>query len=104
MDLEAEEASGPVPGALEAEGAPGLDDVLPLLRQADKLHQGNEQSKREGFQLLLNKKLAVRRQLPALPLPLTPGNEGRPVVPTAVTWKGTGSAHPAGLHILFAGD
>lgn len=57
-DLAAEEASDPVPRALEAEGAPGLDDVLPLLRQADELHQGNEQNKREGFQLLLNNKLA----------------------------------------------
>ncbi|KAG8514620.1 Regulator of microtubule dynamics protein 3, partial [Galemys pyrenaicus] len=42
-------ASSQVPGALE--------DVLPLLRQADELHQGSEQSKREGFQLLLNSKL-----------------------------------------------
>ncbi|XP_016075900.1 PREDICTED: regulator of microtubule dynamics protein 3 isoform X2 [Miniopterus natalensis] len=58
LDLEAEVASGPVPRALEAEGLPGLEDVLPLLQQADELHQGSEQSKREGFQLLLNNKLA----------------------------------------------
>ncbi|XP_024423492.2 regulator of microtubule dynamics protein 3 [Desmodus rotundus] len=58
LDLETEVASGPVPRALEAEGSPGLEDVLPLLQQADELHQGSEQSKREGFQLLLNNKLA----------------------------------------------
>ncbi|XP_037017612.2 regulator of microtubule dynamics protein 3 isoform X1 [Artibeus jamaicensis] len=57
LDLEAEVASGPVPRALEAEGSPDLEDVLPLLQQADELHQGSEQSKREGFQLLLNNKL-----------------------------------------------
>lgn len=67
MDLEVEVASGPVPRALEAEGSPGLEDMLPLLQQADELHQGNEQSKREGFQLLLNNKLAVRLQLPVCP-------------------------------------
>lgn len=53
LDLEAEA----VPRALEAEGSPGPEDMLPLLRQADQLHQGREQSKREGFQLLLNNKL-----------------------------------------------
>lgn len=62
MDLEVEVASGPVPRALEAEGSPGLEDMLPLLQQADELHQGNEQSKREGFQLLLNNKLAYGSQ------------------------------------------
>lgn len=79
VDLEAE-ASGTVPRALEAEGAPGLDDVLPLLRQADELHQGNEQNKREGFQLLLNNKLVVRRPLPVHPLPLTPRERRQPCV------------------------
>ncbi|MXQ88619.1 hypothetical protein E5288_WYG003810 [Bos mutus] len=33
------------------------EDVMPLLQQADELHQGSEQGKREGFQLLLNNKL-----------------------------------------------
>lgn len=68
LDLEAAVAAGPVPRALEAEGSPGLEDVLPLLLQADELHQGGEQRKREGFQLLLNNKLAVRLQ----PLPVPP--------------------------------
>lgn len=67
LDLELEAASGLVPGALEAGDSPGLEDVLPLLRQADELHQGSEQGKREGFQLLLNNKLAVRLQLPVRP-------------------------------------
>ncbi|KAK1338933.1 hypothetical protein QTO34_019602 [Cnephaeus nilssonii] len=58
LDLEAEVASGPGPRALEAAGSPGPEEVLPLLLQADELHQGSEQSKREGFQLLLNNKLA----------------------------------------------
>lgn len=31
-----------------------------LLQQADRLHNGHEQEKREGFQLLLNNKLAVK--------------------------------------------
>ncbi|KAM4898778.1 regulator of microtubule dynamics protein 3 isoform 1-T1 [Sylvia borin] len=31
-----------------------------LLEQADRLHSGDEQDKREGFQLLLNNKLAVK--------------------------------------------
>nr|XP_055172733.1 regulator of microtubule dynamics protein 3 isoform X1 [Nyctereutes procyonoides] len=57
LDLEVEMASGPVARALETGGFPGLDDVLPLLQQADELHQGGEQGKREGFQLLLNNKL-----------------------------------------------
>ncbi|VCW99197.1 unnamed protein product [Gulo gulo] len=35
-----------------------LEDVLPLLQQADELHQGGKQDRREGFQLLLNNKLA----------------------------------------------
>lgn len=54
LDLEVEAAPGPGPGALE--------DVLPLLRQVDELHQGSEQDKREGFQLLLNNKLAYGRR------------------------------------------
>ncbi|XP_006158749.1 regulator of microtubule dynamics protein 3 isoform X1 [Tupaia chinensis] len=58
LDLDEEAASGPVPSALEAGGSLDLEDVLPLLQQADELHQGSEQSKREGFQLLLNNKLA----------------------------------------------
>ncbi|XP_029807651.1 regulator of microtubule dynamics protein 3 isoform X1 [Suricata suricatta] len=57
-EAEAEAASGPVARALEAGGSPGLEDVLPLLQQADELHQGSEQGKREGFRLLLNNKLA----------------------------------------------
>uniref|UniRef100_A0A4X1UUK5 Regulator of microtubule dynamics protein 3 n=1 Tax=Sus scrofa TaxID=9823 RepID=A0A4X1UUK5_PIG len=57
LDLEVEVALGPAPGALEAGGSPGLEHVLPLLQQADELHQGDEQGKREGFQLLLKNKL-----------------------------------------------
>ncbi|XP_073732910.1 regulator of microtubule dynamics protein 3 isoform X4 [Callorhinus ursinus] len=57
-DLEAEVALGPVAGALDAGGSPGLEDVLPLLQQADELHQGSEKGKREGFQLLLSNKPA----------------------------------------------
>ncbi|XP_044621067.1 regulator of microtubule dynamics protein 3 isoform X3 [Equus asinus] len=56
--LDLEMASGLDTGALEAGGSPGLEDVLPLLQQADELHQGSEQGRREGFQLLLNNKLA----------------------------------------------
>ncbi|XP_037358119.1 regulator of microtubule dynamics protein 3 [Talpa occidentalis] len=56
--LDLQVASSQVPAALEAGGCSGLEEVLlPLLRQADELHRGSEQSKREGFQLLLNKKL-----------------------------------------------
>lgn len=58
LDLEVEVALGPVAGALDAGGSPGLEDVLPLLQQADELHQGSEQGKREGFQLLLSNKPA----------------------------------------------
>uniref|UniRef100_A0A8C7BC63 Uncharacterized protein n=1 Tax=Neovison vison TaxID=452646 RepID=A0A8C7BC63_NEOVI len=58
LDLELEVASGPVAAALDAAGSPGPEDVLPLLQQADELHQGGEQDRREGFQLLLNNKLA----------------------------------------------
>ncbi|KAL0603042.1 Regulator of microtubule dynamics protein 3 [Plecturocebus cupreus] len=58
LDLEVEAASGLVPSALETGASSGLEDVLPLLQQADEMHQGDEQSKREGFQLLLNNKLA----------------------------------------------
>ncbi|XP_006831962.1 PREDICTED: regulator of microtubule dynamics protein 3 [Chrysochloris asiatica] len=39
-------------------GSSPLEDVAPFLQQADKLHQGSEQDKRAGFQLLLNNKLA----------------------------------------------
>ncbi|XP_007480122.1 regulator of microtubule dynamics protein 3 isoform X1 [Monodelphis domestica] len=35
----------------------GGEDLVLLLRQADELHQGNKQSKQEGFQRLLNNKL-----------------------------------------------
>ncbi|XP_032030205.1 regulator of microtubule dynamics protein 3 isoform X2 [Hylobates moloch] len=56
LDLEEEAASG-ASSALEAGGSSGLEDVLPLLQQADELHSGDEQGKREGFQLLLNNKL-----------------------------------------------
>lgn len=31
-----------------------------LLQQADRLHRGDERERREGFQLLLNNKLAVK--------------------------------------------
>ena len=65
--LDLEMASGLDTGALEAGGSPGLEDVLPLLQQADELHQGSEQGRREGFQLLLNNKLAVRLPLPSPP-------------------------------------
>ncbi|XP_046931263.1 regulator of microtubule dynamics protein 3 [Lynx rufus] len=58
LEVEVEVASGPAARVLEAGGSPALEDVLPLLQQADELHQGNEQGKREGFQLLLNNKLA----------------------------------------------
>ncbi|XP_012504863.1 PREDICTED: regulator of microtubule dynamics protein 3 [Propithecus coquereli] len=58
LEVEVEAASGLVPSALEAGGSLGLEDVLPLLQQADELHQRDEQGKREGFQLLLNNKLA----------------------------------------------
>uniref|UniRef100_A0A8C9UKV2 Regulator of microtubule dynamics protein 3 n=1 Tax=Spermophilus dauricus TaxID=99837 RepID=A0A8C9UKV2_SPEDA len=57
LELEVEAASGPASGVLEAEVSLGHEDVLPLLQLADELHQGNEQNKREGFQLLLNNKL-----------------------------------------------
>ncbi|XP_055989447.1 regulator of microtubule dynamics protein 3 [Sorex fumeus] len=56
--LDLEVALGPVPGVLETEGSLGLEDALPLLQQADQLHSGNAQDKREGFQLLLNNKLS----------------------------------------------
>ncbi|XP_043327428.1 regulator of microtubule dynamics protein 3 isoform X1 [Cervus elaphus] len=58
LEVEVEVVLGPEPEALEAGGSPGQEDVLPLLQQADELHQGSEQGKREGFQLLLNNKLA----------------------------------------------
>ncbi|XP_055452647.1 LOW QUALITY PROTEIN: regulator of microtubule dynamics protein 3 [Psammomys obesus] len=62
LDLDMEVASSPVSGTLEDDGSSGLEDVLPLLQQADELHQGSEQNKREGFQLLLNNKLAYGSQ------------------------------------------
>lgn len=58
LEVEVEVVLGPEPEALEAGGSPDQEDVLPLLQQADELHQGSEQGKREGFQLLLNNKLA----------------------------------------------
>lgn len=67
LDLEVDVASGPAARALDAGGSPGPEDVLPLLQQADELHQGSEQDKREGFQLLLNNKLAVRLRWPVCP-------------------------------------
>lgn len=90
LDLEVEVALGPEPEALEAGGSPSQEDVLPLLQQADELHQGSEQGKREGFQLLLNNKLAVR--LVYLPCPCSrprmsmtlPGDTGREM---RVTWR-----------------
>ncbi|XP_019374558.1 PREDICTED: regulator of microtubule dynamics protein 3 [Gavialis gangeticus] len=36
------------------------EELEQLLQQADQLHDGNEQEKREGFQLLLNSKLAYK--------------------------------------------
>lgn len=67
LDLEVEVALGLEPEAPEAGGSPGQEDVMPLLQQADELHQGSEQGKREGFQLLLNNKLVVRLQQPVYP-------------------------------------
>lgn len=58
LDLDTEGVSSPASGALEADGSSGPEEVVLLLQQADELHQGSEQSKREGFQLLLNNKLA----------------------------------------------
>lgn len=74
LDLDVEAASGPASAAVEAAGASGPEDLLLLLRQADELHRGSEQNKREGFQLLLNNKLAVRLQVPVPDsLPLSQG-------------------------------
>lgn len=56
LELE-DEVLDPMP-ALEAGATADLEEELPLLRQADELHQGSEQDKREGFQLLLTNKLA----------------------------------------------
>ena len=64
LEVEVEVVLGPEPEALQAAGSPGQEDVLPLLQQADELHQGSEQGKREGFQLLLNNKLAVSLRRP----------------------------------------
>ncbi|XP_010154504.1 PREDICTED: regulator of microtubule dynamics protein 3, partial [Eurypyga helias] len=51
----------------EDEGLLAVDSLLTeglghLLQQADRLHDGDEQEKREGFQLLLNNKLAYADQ------------------------------------------
>lgn len=58
LDLEMEAALDPVTGALEEGSSSAPEGMLPLLHQADELHEGSEQNKREGFQLLLNNKLA----------------------------------------------
>lgn len=68
--LDLEVALDPIPGVPETGDSPGLEDVLPVLQQADRLHSGNEQDKREGFLLLLNKKLAVRLWLLPLSQPI----------------------------------
>lgn len=60
LDLDVEAASSPASATLEDDDSLGLEDVQLVLQQADELHQGSEQDKREGFQLLLNNKLAVR--------------------------------------------
>lgn len=74
LDLDVEAASGPASAAVEAAGSSGPEDLLLLLRQADELHRGSEQNRREGFQLLLNNKLAVRLQVPVPDsLPLSQG-------------------------------
>uniref|UniRef100_A0A8D2MB18 Regulator of microtubule dynamics protein 3 n=1 Tax=Zonotrichia albicollis TaxID=44394 RepID=A0A8D2MB18_ZONAL len=39
-----------------------LEDQSPLLEQADRLHSGDEKDRREGFQLLLNNKMAYAGQ------------------------------------------
>lgn len=64
LDLDMEAASSPVFAAMEDGDSSGLEDVQLVLQQADELHRGSAQSKREGFQLLLNNKLAVRLPLP----------------------------------------
>lgn len=74
LDLDVEAASGPASAAVEAAGSSGPEDLLLLLRQADELHRGSEQNKREGFQLLLNNKLAVRPK--CLSLPSLPPSQG----------------------------
>ncbi|XP_041535187.1 regulator of microtubule dynamics protein 3 isoform X2 [Microtus oregoni] len=58
LDLDVEVASGPASAAVEAAGSSVPEDMLLLLQQADELHRGSELNKREGFQLLLNNKLA----------------------------------------------
>lgn len=105
LEVEVEVVLGPEPEALEAGGSPGQEDVLPLLQQADELHQGSEQGKREGFQLLLNNKLAVslRRPLCLASPPLTPmslsvtlpGDMGREMrVPQRVSASALRDLHP----------
>lgn len=66
LDLDVEAASSPAAAALEEDDSSGREDVQLVLLQADELHQGSEQDKREGFQLLLNNKLAVRLLLPRI--------------------------------------
>lgn len=63
LDLDVEVASGPASAAVEAAGSSVPEDMLLLLQQADELHRGSELNRREGFQLLLNNKLAVRLQM-----------------------------------------
>lgn len=36
------------------------EELGQLLQQADQLHRGSDQEKKEGFQLLLNNKLVVK--------------------------------------------
>ncbi|XP_029821582.1 regulator of microtubule dynamics protein 3 [Manacus vitellinus] len=54
LDLVTEDEA---PLALDSSLEEGLGQ---LLQQADRLHAGDEQDRREGFQLLLNNKLAVK--------------------------------------------
>lgn len=54
LDLINEDETHLVLDSLQDEG------LSQLLQQADHLHSGDEQEKREGFQLLLNNKLAVK--------------------------------------------
>ncbi|NWV41962.1 RMD3 protein, partial [Grantiella picta] len=56
LDLVPEDESPLVPDSSLEEG------LGQLLEQADRLHHGDEQDKREGFQLLLNNKLAYAGQ------------------------------------------
>lgn len=101
LDLDVEAASSPAAAALEEDDSSGREDVQLVLLQADELHQGSKQDKREGFQLLLNNKLAVR--LPP-PSNLTPtGNENTHGVsnPTKQQGKGDRGERAASAHILL---